>query len=124
MSSRLKISGIFQLVCGGGIIAIWIISLLQGSIPELKTEPVRIAMHLMAEAATGASLFASGLYIYLRREKCISLFYLSSGALLYTLIISPGYFTQKGQWGIAALFLILLVTNVAILAAQRADDPI
>jgi len=122
MSSRLRISGIFQLVCGAGIIGIWITNMLLGAIPELQTEPIRIGMHLLAEAATGASLFASGLYIFLKRMKCNALFYLSSGALLYTLIISPGYFTQKGQWGIAALFLILLVITVAILAAQSEDD--
>lgn len=122
MTKRLKISGLFQLFTGAGILGIWIINLLKGSIPELQTEPLRILMHLLAEAATGASLIASGCYILIKRKKCNELFHLSFGALFYTLIASPGYFVQMDQWGIGALFLILFVTGLAVLAAQIAED--
>ena len=79
-------------------------------------------MHILAEAATGVSLLVSGCFILVKRKKCNALFYLSFGALLYTLIASPGYFIQLGQWDIGALFLVLLVTSMAVLAAQIAED--
>lgn len=122
MNSRLRIAGIFQLITGAGIIGIWTVNLLTGSIPELHAEPVRIFMHLLAEAATGISLLVSGCLILIKRKKCNELFHLSFGALIYTLIVSPGYFIQMGQWGTGALFLVLLVTSLAVLAAQIAED--
>ena len=31
------------------------------------------------------------------------------GMLLYTVIVSPGYFAQLGQWAMVAVFALLLV---------------
>jgi hypothetical protein len=124
MKNTKYITGIFQVLTGVGILGIWIINVLKGAIPEFQTEAIRIAMHLLAEAFTGVLLLVSGLLILLKKRHNSALFYLSFGSLFYTLIASPGYFAQKGQWGIAALFLVLLLTTVVILAAKRADDRI
>jgi len=33
--------------------------------------------------------------------------------LLYTLIVSPGYFAQKGQWAFVGMFAVILVLALA-----------
>jgi len=32
--------------------------------------------------------------------------------LVYSVIVSPGYFAQQGQWGLVAMFAILLALAV------------
>lgn len=122
MEKTLKIAGIFQVLTGVGILGIWVTNMLGGKIPELQTEPIRIAMHLLAEFFTGTLLLVSGLFILLKKKKSSALFYLSFGALFYTLIASPGYFVQKEQWGESAMFLVLLALSVAVLLAQRNEN--
>ena len=118
----LKISGIYQLVIGLGMVGIWILHFLNGEVPELQTEPVRLAMHLLAEVATGSMLLVSGCFILLKGKKKSLLFNLSFGALLYSLIASPGYFAQMGKWGVTCMFLLLLITTVALLIVQDKRD--
>ena len=55
-----KTSAVYQIIIGTGMIGIWIILFLSEQIPELLTEPVRIAMHILAETVTGALLIISG----------------------------------------------------------------
>ena len=118
----LKISGIYQVVIGTGMAGIWFLHFLKGEVPELQTEPARIAMHLVAEAVTGLMLCISGFFILFTRKKMRQLFNISFGALIYTLIASPGYFAQNGQWGAVALFLVLLASAVGLLVIQGKDE--
>lgn len=117
MKNILKISGLYQLLMGVGMIGIWILTLLAGEVPELQAEPFGIAAHLLAEVTTGTMLLVSGCFILLKGRKSM-LFNLSSGALIYTLIASPGYFAEMDRWGVVALFLLLLITTVALLIVQ------
>ena len=57
----------------------WSFFITTGGVPELQSEPWRIALHLAAEA---------------------------TAALM--LIVSPGYFAQLGQWALVAMFAVLL----------------
>ena len=114
-----KFSGIFQVFVGSGMIGIWILNFIKGEIPELQTEPYSIAMHILAEAVTATLLLISGLSILLKRRKINSLFNIASGALIYTLIASPGYFAQMANWGAVILFLVLLVFTVVLLLLEN-----
>ena len=124
MKNIIRISGIFQVLVGAGIWGIWVLSFLRGAIPELQSEPFRIAMHLLAEACTGSLLLLSGLGILLTGKKRTILFQVAMGALLYTLIASPGYFAQHGQWGAVGLFMGMLVLAVAFIVYQGRDRTI
>ncbi len=116
-----KFSGIFQVFVGSGMMAIWILNFMKGEIPELQTEPYRIAMHILAEAVTATLLLISGLSILLKGRKMFSLFNLASGALIYTLIASPGYFAQMANWGAVMLFLVLLVFTIVLLLFENRE---
>ncbi len=47
-----NIAAIYAILIGTSIIGIWTMLYITGSIPEFKTEPIRIVMHLLAEIAT------------------------------------------------------------------------
>ena len=52
---------IFAIVVGMGMIAQWAMSFFNHQIPELKTEPLRIAFHIAGEMLTAVLLVISGL---------------------------------------------------------------
>ena len=51
---------IFAIVVGMGMIAQWAMSFFNHQIPELKTEPLRIAFHIAGEMLTAVLLVISG----------------------------------------------------------------
>jgi len=113
-----KIIAIYQIIIGLGMIGIWILLFLSNQIPEIQTELIRITMHILAEITTGVLLISSGVYI-LTKKKFSSLFDISSGSLIYTLIVSPGYYAQKGEWAVFAIFSAMLIITVTMLLFRK-----
>lgn len=105
----MKFAGIYAIVVGLMMIAQWSFFLITGRVPELQSEPIRLAFHLTAEFITAFGLLASGFGL-LRRTTWASKGYLVfGGMLLYSVIVSPGYFAQQGQWIFVVMFGLLLV---------------
>ena len=105
-------AAVFAILVGVGMIGQWAMSYFSKQIPELKTEPVRIAFHLAAEMSTAICLICSGLGLLLGAGWGITLFLVASGMLFYTAIVSPGYFAQKGQWVWLGMFSAILIAGV------------
>jgi len=87
----------YALIVGGLMILQWIFFIATGQVPELQTEPLRIAFHLVAEGMTAILLILSGIGLLRNRRWSRSLCLVAFGSLLYTMIVSPGYFAQLGQ---------------------------
>ena len=53
-----------------------------------------------------------------------NVFLLSMGMLLYTIIVSPGYFAQLGQWVFVLMFAVLIALTVlfVVLAYRREGE--
>jgi hypothetical protein len=100
---------IFAIVVGIGMIGIWSVSYFTNQIPELETEPMRIKFHLAAEFTTAIVLLAAGIGLLTGQNWALDTFLISMGMLLYTVIVSPGYFAQKGQWAYVVMFGVILV---------------
>jgi hypothetical protein len=103
---------IFAILCGLGMLAQWAMFILTGQVPELETEPIRIAFHLAAEGLTAFGLILSGIMILRQISIGRQLYPIVAGMLLYSVIVSPGYFAQLGQWGFVVMFLVLLLLTV------------
>lgn len=102
-------SSIFAIVVGIGMIAMWSASYFTRQIPELETEPIRIKFHLAAEFATAIVLLIAGVGLITNQEWAVSIYLVSMGMLLYTVIVSPGYFAQKGQWAYVGMFAVIFI---------------
>ncbi len=113
-----RFSAVTAICIGALMAATWIFFLAAGQVPELQTRPVEIVLHLVAEFATGAMLVASGIAA-LRRSRTGNLALIAAlGMLLYTLIVSPGYYLQRQEWPFVAMFGVLLVISVVALVLQ------
>jgi hypothetical protein len=103
---------IFAIVVGIGMIGMWSVSYLTKKIPELETEPLRIKFHLAAEFATAIILLIAGIGLITGQAWAVSVYLIAMGMLLYTMIVSPGYFAQKGQWAYVGMFAVIFVLAV------------
>jgi hypothetical protein len=102
-------ASVFALVVGAGMIGQWLFFLATGQVPELKTEPLRIRFHLAAELATAIALLAGGIALLTGQAWGQGFYLLAMGMLLYTVIVSPGYFAEKDQWAFVGMFAVVLV---------------
>ena len=93
----------------------WAFFLLTGQVPELQTEPYRIAFHLVGELVTATTLIFAGVGLLARWRLAREMTLVALGMLFYTAIVSPGYFAQQGQWAFVAMFAVLIVLGIVAL---------
>jgi hypothetical protein len=118
----MKIVGVYAIFVGLMMFGQWAFFLLTGQVPELQSETWRIAMHLAAEFVTAAGLIAAGVALLRRATWGMKAYLFFAGMLAYSVIASPGYFAQQGQWllvGIFALLLILTLFSAVKIASSR-----
>ncbi len=110
-----KFAAVYSIVVGVSLIAMWIIFYVTGSIPELTTEPARILMHITAEIVTAAALIIAGSGLLAGKTWGYEVYLVATGALLYTMIQSPGYFLHIGQAGFVGMFFVLFILTAFLL---------
>lgn len=108
----MKLPGIYGIFVGLMMLAQWVFFLATGQVPELQTEPWRIAFHLVAEFITAIGLIVSGGMLMKRVAWGARSYLFFSGMLAYTVIASPGYFAQQGQWPLVVMFVVLLALSL------------
>ncbi len=108
----MRFTAIFALIVGLGMIGQWTMSFITKQIPELETEPIRIWFHIIGEMVTALALILSGIGLITSRPWAPILYLVASGMLIYTAIVSPGYFAQQGKWIWVGIFSILILISV------------
>jgi hypothetical protein len=102
----------YAIVVGLLILGQWVFFLITRQVPELKTERVRVLFHITAEFLTAALLIASGVGLLAQQSWAAAIYPIALGMLLYTVIVSSGYFAQKRTWPIVGMFAALLILTV------------
>ena len=108
----MKFAAIYAIIVGSGMIAQWVLSYVTHQIPELKTEPIRIGFHILAEMLTASMLMLGGVGLFSAAAWGKNIFLIAMGMLFYTCVVSPGYFAQKGQWGWLVMFAVLILLGI------------
>ncbi len=111
-----KFAGWYGILVGLLMFGQWGFFLATGQVPELRSEPIRLYFHLAAEFCTALGLFIGGLALLNRQRWAETVYLVVAGMLLYSVIVSPGYFAQQGQWALVAMFAILLALAVVSIA--------
>ncbi|MFX1470765.1 MAG: hypothetical protein ACFFB8_19170 [Promethearchaeota archaeon] len=108
------ISGIYAIIVGIGIIGLWTMLLLTNQVPELKTEPVAIRFHITVEMTMGILSLLSGIFLLIGLSWAPYFFILAMGLVIYAVINSSGYYSQRNQWSFVIMFGIILITSVSL----------
>ena len=83
-------------------------------VPELKTEPVAITFHMIAEMIMGILSLLSGIFLLIGFSWAPYFFILAMGLVIYAVINSAGYYGQRKQWTIVIMFGIILIASVSL----------
>lgn len=107
-----KVASGYSIFIGISMVGMWILFYTSGNIPELDTEPIRISMHIIAEILTAVMLIIGGLGVLYNKKWGKDIYLISIGMLIYTLIQSPGYFIETGDYGFVIMFAVMLVLAI------------
>lgn len=84
----------------------WFILLIKREVPELKTRPTQIFLHLIAEFLTAIMLITGGIGFILNQPWGLAIFFIAIGMAIYSTINAAGYYGQLKDW---PMFITLLV---------------
>ena len=104
----MKFPAWYGIVVGVLMFAQWMVSIFAGGVPEFRTAPREIAFHLAAEMSTAVMLLIGGIAALRSLPWSKQILLLGLGMVIYSEIVSPGYFAQLNQWGFVAVFALLL----------------
>lgn len=111
-----RAAAIYAIAVGVLMIAMWTFFLVSGQVPELTERPAEIILHLVAEFATAVILVAGGAAASAGNRFGEYVTVLGFGMLLYTIIVSPGYYVTRGETAFVAMFAVLFVATVVFSA--------
>ena len=98
------------------MIRMWTSLLLTDQVPPSE-KPWTITFHLITEFSTAILLIVSGAGLWLHSEWSKRLSLISLGMLLYPVVVSPGYYTQKNNLPMVVMFVVLIILTVTAIIA-------
>jgi hypothetical protein len=122
LEKDMKFSAWYGILIGFLMIAQWTVSILSGGVPEFQTEPWRIGFHLAAEMSTALMLIIGGIAALRSGARAKQILLVGLGMVIYSEIVSPGYFAQLGQWSMVSIFAVILfaaAVAVTLLLEER-----
>jgi hypothetical protein len=110
-----KIASLYSIVIGIAIICMWSVFLFANQVPELKTAPLKINYHLLAEFLTAILLLIGGYGLLTKQVWGFHLYLISMGMLLYTVIVSAGYYANLGDISMIGMFTLFQILTLAFI---------
>jgi hypothetical protein len=109
----MKFAAWYGILVGILMISQWMLSILAGGVPEFETAPWEIAFHLAAEISTAVILIIGGVAALRSIAWSRNVLLVGLGMVMYSEIVSPGYFAQLNQWAFVLMFAVLLIGATA-----------
>lgn len=103
---------VYSVLIGSLMIGFWVFALSKNLVPP-EEKPWSITFHVIAELSTAILLIVSGVGLWLGSEWARTLSPLALGLLLYAVVNSPGYYAQKNNMPMVAMFIVLIILTVA-----------
>ena len=104
----------YAIFVGSLVILFWGGLILSGNVPEFESEPLAIALHIMAEVGMATTLLAGGWGVLKARGWGRPGLLVGLGMLIYSAVSSAGYYAQAGNWSIVLLFAAILASAVLV----------
>lgn len=107
-----KFAAVFALVVGVGMIGLWAMLIITGQVEEFETIPYEIALHLAGEFLTAIILIIASLLTLIKESKGNILLNIAFGSLLYTVIVSSGYYLQRNELPMVIMFSVIFILTI------------
>lgn len=110
---------VYSVTMGVAILVLWSVCWAIGAIPDMMTKPWEIAMHLTAEFTTALLLIVSGVALWLNARWATRVNVFATGMLVYSLILSPGYYLEKNAMIFVLMFAVVFLLTVVLSPAFK-----
>ncbi len=119
-----RILAAYSLLVGVMMVAMWSVFAATDQIPEIDERPKEIAFHLAAEMTTALALIAGGIGLVTGRCWGFPVNTAALGMLAYTVIVSPGYYAETGDYAFVWMFAGLMALTLAmiVLSVVKRED--
>jgi hypothetical protein len=107
-----KIASIYSIIVGIAMICMWLALIITNQVPEIKSAPIKITYNLIAEFLTAILLILGGFGLLTKRVWGFHLYLISMGMLLYTVIVSAGYYANLGDMIMVGMFSIFQLLTI------------
>jgi len=108
----MKYPAILSIVFGAMMLLMWSFLIISGQVPDLERDIISLSMHWTAEFITAVTLIIGGAGLLKKSGWSVIVYPLSMGLLFYTLIASPGWYAQRGEWSMVIMFAVILVASL------------
>ena len=116
---------IYSIFVGIAMLGIWIVQLITEQAPELQTAPIEIAMAITADWLTALMLLIVGVGLLSKRNWAYKLYFFALGMLIYSVVISTGYFGPLGNTMFVVLYAVLFILSALFVISnifQRSNE--
>jgi len=110
-----KIASIYSIIIGLAMILMWLVLIATNQVPEIKSAPIQITYHLIAEFLTAIILLIGGFGLLKKRVWGFHLYLISMGMLLYTVIVSAGYYANLGNIIMVGMFTVFQIITLVFI---------
>ncbi|MBH1940920.1 hypothetical protein I5677_08460 [Mobilitalea sibirica] len=116
-----KGKAIFAIFIGVSIISLWIMLFLSSQIPELRTEPISISLHIFSEILLAITLIIAGIKLFKDTNNSKKWFLLAMGLLIYSVINAAGYYGQNNEWAMVIMFGVIFMISTFFVVLSLKD---
>ena len=109
-----KITAVYAIIVAIAMLGLWAMLLTAGEVDELDDAPLEVAYHLAAEVATAALLLVAAVGLLQVKPWAPPVFFLAAGMLLYTVIVSAGYYAERGDAAMVGMFTLLKMSTLIL----------
>lgn len=111
-----KLASIYAIIIGIAMMCMWVGFLITNQIPEINNAPLEITYHLLAEFLTAILLLIGGFGLFAKKAWGFHLYLISMGMLLYTVIVSAGYYANLGDMIMVGMFTVFQVLTILFIS--------
>lgn len=106
-------ASVYLMAVGLLMAAMWVLALREGVWDRGDRSHAELALHLLAEALTATWLIGGGIALLVAGHVAVPFLAVGVGMLLYTTIVSPGYFVARREYSPVVMFAALIVLTTA-----------
>jgi hypothetical protein len=107
-----KIASVYSIIIGIAMICMWFVFIATDQVPEIKSAPIKITYYLIAEFLTAILLLIGGYGLLTKRVWGFHLYLISMGMLLYTVIVSAGYYANLEDMIMVGMFSVFQLLTI------------
>lgn len=110
-----RLEAIYSIVIGVSVIGMWSMTLMTGGISE---KPIEISLHLISEFSMAILLLISGISILRGKIYGRTIFLISNGMLVYSVLNAAGYYGQRNNFAMVGMFAVIFVISSIFLISE------